>query len=401
MRLEPAALQQPESLGLLAVIALESSAAGDTRLVGLSVAGRIVQQLAAAGIPEIWIASPWRALDAATLDDIARLAPHASVRVMDHASVSRSLEGRDPQRVLVTNAEQMLPADAIRRFLTGHAKVLAHGERPVLWRPAQAANFAVPDLSGDRVEAGNGIIEVGPGASQALLRTAGKPQDGVISRWINRPISRQITGLALRIPGAEPIHATLGTAIIAALMFAAFLTGTHRGLIVGALLFQFASIFDGVDGEMARLTSRTSARGAALDSTIDMITNVVFLIGVTFNLFWHGSNTALYLGLWSLGALLLGLWLIGRRTVKMGQPLGFDLLKGGLDKGEASPTARAIVAFFTAVTSRDCFAFAFALMIVTGFAMLGLYLFVVFSTIWLTYVSVSLIAPASKRELQR
>jgi len=50
--------------------------------------------------------------------------------------------------------------------------------------------------------------------------------------------------------------------------------------LIGALLFQAASMFDGVDGEIARATYRTSRSGAALDSAIDAATNFAAMLGI-------------------------------------------------------------------------------------------------------------------------
>ena len=47
---------------------------------------------------------------------------------------------------------------------------------------------------------------------------------------------------------------------IALPMFLLLLTGDDRGLLLGAIMFQVASIIDGVDGEMARATWRTCSR---------------------------------------------------------------------------------------------------------------------------------------------
>jgi CDP-L-myo-inositol myo-inositolphosphotransferase len=54
------------------------------------------------------------------------------------------------------------------------------------------------------------------------------------------------------------------------------------------VLFQLASIAEGIDGEIARATHRTSARGASLDSVTDGFTNCGFLLGAGVNLVMRG-----------------------------------------------------------------------------------------------------------------
>ncbi len=94
--------------------------------------------------------------------------------------------------------------------------------------------------------------------SWILLKRTVKPGDGVVSRWINRRVSRPMSAFLLMFPSVRPLHGTIGTALIGIAMVIALLTGTYAGMVAGALLFQFASIFDGVDGEIARVTFRST-----------------------------------------------------------------------------------------------------------------------------------------------
>src|SRR6266849_2624527 len=55
---------------------------------------------------------------------------------------------------------------------------------------------------------------------------------------------------------------------------------THETMIAGTFLFWFASISDGIDGEMARLTLTESARGEQLDTAVDHATYLLGYAGV-------------------------------------------------------------------------------------------------------------------------
>lgn len=55
---------------------------------------------------------------------------------------------------------------------------------------------------------------------------------------------------------------------------------TYRGVLLGALLFQIASIVDGCDGEVAKLTYRTSKFGQYIDSISDNLSLAAFLTGM-------------------------------------------------------------------------------------------------------------------------
>src|SRR4051812_23627444 len=121
-------------------------------------------------------------------------------------------------------------------------------------------------------------------AARQVLRETAKDSDGIVSKYLNRPLSRAISALLLQVPGFRPLHATIGTALIALAMGYELLFGGRHGLVWGGILFHAASVFDGVDGEVARATYRSSARGAFLDTIVDMMTNFLFYVGVTVSL---------------------------------------------------------------------------------------------------------------------
>ena len=376
----------PARLGILL-----ATVEADRRIAGVSVVGRAVQAFAASGLTEIWIvAPPGRPLAAATREDVARLCGQAELAWLEESDAPARLAGTDPSRALVASTTHILTADAVAAFATDGAALATNDRQPVLWRGALSPPAAAPVAIT--------ALPVDGRAHWALVRTSGKSGDGIVSRLINRRISQPISSLLLHLlPGVRPIHATVATALIAAVMFVVLLTGTAGGMVAGALLYQAASILDGVDGEIARLTTRFSASGAALDATIDAVTNALFLLGLTFNLHWQGYDYALYLGLWSLGAMSLGLWLIGRRTVDQGEPLGFDLIKRRMAQQEMSPFSRAVVWFFRTLTGRDCFAFLFAFLICIGVPMVSLYIFAGVAVIWISTVFLVLIASRRRK----
>lgn len=373
----------PAQLGILL-----ATVEADRRIAGVSAAGRAVQAFTASGLAEIWIVAPsGGSLAAATRDDVARLAGRVPIVWLDESEALARLANGGRPGLLVSTAAHVLTADAVSAFASGGAMLATSGGQPVLWRDG---------LSPPDAETTSTTITALPVDSRAhwtLVRASGKPEDGIVSRWLNRRISQPISGLLLLVlPWIRPIHATIATALIAALMFVVLLTGTAGGLVVGGLLYQAASILDGVDGEIARLTTRSSPAGATLDAAIDAATNALFLLGMTFNLHWQGYPFALYLGLWSLFAMSLGLWLIGRRAVDQGEPLGFDLIKRRMARQEMSPFARAVVWFFRTLTGRDCFAFLFAFLICIGVPMVSLYIFASVAVIWISTVFLVLIA---------
>ena len=204
-------------------------------------------------------------------------------------------------------------------------------------------------------------------ARQVLLAT-GKPTDGLVSRWLNRPVSRWISARVLLIPGVRPWHLTLVTAAIAFLMFALLCFGGRNGVVLGALLFHLASVVDGVDGEIARAAYRSSRRGALLDTSVDMATNLLFTLGVTLGLIrLHGPLYALVGGL-AVSIYLAGVLLLAALVRMSGQGPTFDLLKLIYSQRFPSGWRAHVVAAVRTATSRDFFAFLFALLALAGAA---------------------------------
>ena len=224
-------------------------------------------------------------------------------------------------------------------------------------------------------------------SASAILRATGKAGDGPVSRWLNRPVSRAISRLLLLLPFIRPIHATIGTALIAAIMVVVLVFGGPAGLLAGALLFQAASIFDGVDGEIARATFRTSRLGAAIDSVVDFVTNIGFIIGVIVNLAGQGAPYAVLVGGWGLALFVLGLGAVGWRSARGDQAFGFDLVKHAYAVRAPGTWLALLIRLATIVSGRDFFALLFAVLILAGQPMAVLYLFAAAATIWIMTVA--------------
>ena len=112
---------------------------------------------------------------------------------------------------------------------------------------------------------------------------SGKSQDGIVSRFLNRPISGLITRVLLRFP----ITPNAWTISIFPLLIVAFLflrQGDYAGVVIGCAIFQVYSILDGCDGEIARARSLVSKFGEKLDTLCDTIGSLLLVIGVGLGL---------------------------------------------------------------------------------------------------------------------
>lgn len=116
-------------------------------------------------------------------------------------------------------------------------------------------------------------------AERKLMSMWPKPTDGVISRWINRPISLRVTRL-LAPTGITPNQVSVLTLVLGLLAswFAAL--GGYAWWLAAAVAFQVASILDGTDGELASLTFRQTPFGAWMDTICDNVSYVAFMVGV-------------------------------------------------------------------------------------------------------------------------
>jgi len=238
------------------------------------------------------------------------------------------------------------------------------------------------------------IVEAGVAPPAALpdtwqvVRATGKLGDGLVSRWLNRPISQRITWLLLHFLPLRPVHVTAFNALVAVVMLAVLAFGGNAGLIAGGILFHVASVLDGVDGEMARATFRATPRGATLDSLVDMATNFFFLLGFTINLWRRDGALIGWMGVWSMAAMLIGNYLIARHTRARGAPLGYDMFKRS---GRITGPVDFVYWSVQTLSSRDCFAFLFMVLILFGLEWVALSIFAGIAVVWFPYVVVSLL----------
>ncbi|MBW2062976.1 MAG: NTP transferase domain-containing protein [Deltaproteobacteria bacterium] len=125
-------------------------------------------------------------------------------------------------------------------------------------------------------------------AEDYLLRhLKGKPADGPVARYINRPLSLRISRHLAKTP-VTPNQISLAAFLISLLAAALFMVGGYITLALGGLLAQLASIVDGCDGEISRLKFQASPFGGWFDAVLDRYADAFLLFGLT----WHayGKN---------------------------------------------------------------------------------------------------------------
>ncbi len=195
-------------------------------------------------------------------------------------------------------------------------------------------------------------------AERILLLRTGKSTDGPISRRFNRPQSRFFSRWFLKAGLSANAASAISLATGLACGFAAAQPGAFW-LAATGVLFQFASMFDGVDGEMARVTLRDSKVGAAIDSLADNLTYLATLVG--FGIGWMREGITEVEG-WSLVIVsvlvvltLFVILLFVRKYAPSASFVFFDRSVRRAARESNSVSLRAIDIFFRA-TRRDLLA---------------------------------------------
>nr|HID58125.1 hypothetical protein [Desulfobacterales bacterium] len=122
-----------------------------------------------------------------------------------------------------------------------------------------------------------------------LARLRGKQNDGPVSRYLNRPLSINISRYLARLP-VTPNQISLASFFCSVLAAKLFALGNYLALTAGGFLAQFASIIDGCDGEIARLKFQESKFGGWFDAVLDRYADAFLLLGLTWHVYTNNTN---------------------------------------------------------------------------------------------------------------
>lgn len=197
-------------------------------------------------------------------------------------------------------------------------------------------------------------------AGRLLFRSLRKETDGVISRHFNRWVSTFITRGLIKTP-ISPNQVTWSGLVVG--LLAGFLVshGLPRDVAMGGLLFQFASIYDGCDGEMAKLKMTSSRFGEWLDTVCDNVTYVAFFIGVILGVH-HQGGPAVPLGLMALFGIFMTLGIMYFYLLKFTNSGSLVTVQRDLVQDMEAHAQNFLVRFMTKakfIMKRDFFALLF------------------------------------------
>jgi CDP-L-myo-inositol myo-inositolphosphotransferase len=126
-------------------------------------------------------------------------------------------------------------------------------------------------------------------AEVALLESLTKPTDGIVSRHINRRVSRKISSLLSRTE-ISPNQISFTAFILGLLSGLLFAQGSWFSAVLGGVLAQSTSIVDGCDGEIARLRFKATSYGAWFDAVLDRYADAFITLGMTYGVWSTTGN---------------------------------------------------------------------------------------------------------------
>ena len=117
------------------------------------------------------------------------------------------------------------------------------------------------------------------------MNPKGKLQEGLVSYYLNRRVSRPLAKLLVPTP-VTPNQVSFASFVIALLSLGLFLSGHN---VWAGLAAQASSIVDGVDGDLARLKGMVTRFGGFFDAVLDRYADVATLAGLTYWSYEYGA----------------------------------------------------------------------------------------------------------------
>lgn len=266
------------STAALTAIVLADVPGPEVRVVGLTLAERARRVAEKAGASAVFVAR-------------------------DRASIAAWWRDQASSRVLVIRATDQLVHTPLVAGLLDHERAIAVDPDSGAYAGALIARDALADrvvaalVRGDDDGAvaaalvDSGAREIAHGelarhaattrrerraAAQMLYRIIHKPQDNAITRYLYRPLSFPLTRLLVHT-SITPNQITFVTALLVAL--GCCLVGSGD-VVAGTAIVLAASYVDCCDGEVARLRLETSRLGAWLDTIVDELSQVAYLLAL-------------------------------------------------------------------------------------------------------------------------
>ena len=191
---------------------------------------------------------------------------------------------------------------------------------------------------------------------------------GIVARHFNKRFSLPMSLVLARL-GMKPNPITYFNMLVGLLSGFLAWRGTPLSVVMAGVLFQLASILDGVDGEVAKFNRSGSQWGQWLDTIGDTLTFFLFVIGLTLGLYrsvghpwilWTGE-IAVFSSLMFAGIMLVFL----KKNSGSGSFVTYDRAFVGRVAAERGPLAT-FVRYGRYFIKKDAFAMIFFLLTLAG-----------------------------------
>ena len=156
-----------------------------------------------------------------------------------------------------------------------------------VWATLQSQGAHSIPLDGDvcvRITDARSVVRAEKALCQRL-RADTAASDGPLAHWVDRHISLLISCWLVKHTPLRPNHLTIIGTCVGLLAAAVLSAGTYWAGVAGTLLFLWAIIIDGCDGEVARLTFQESAFGQKFDVITDNVVHVAIFAGLAVGLY--------------------------------------------------------------------------------------------------------------------
>jgi CDP-L-myo-inositol myo-inositolphosphotransferase len=215
----------------------------------------------------------------------SRLGPGQSLRVAGRGLVAPEGVLTGLARVTASFARALEDAPPEHRTLENALSLLARREPVATWAVAELWQTVRPEPGPRETD-----LTL---ARRKVLAGAVGVADGVIARHLNRPVSRRITERLLS-RDVKPWQISVASFLSTLTAGLAFAIG-HAS--TGGLIAQFASVLDGVDGQVARVRYQDSPFGGVYDALLDRIGDAALIGGMTLYAWLMGAgHSAVALG---------------------------------------------------------------------------------------------------------
>lgn len=130
-------------------------------------------------------------------------------------------------------------------------------------------------------------------AENEVLARSRKQSDSAVAKWFDRRISAALTR---RILGTDtmPNQVTLANMLLGVAGAVMLLAPSHAARVVGGMLLVLTVIFDGCDGEIARVKFLESNAGRLLDFFTDNVVNATAILAAGLGYYLHGGSVFYY-----------------------------------------------------------------------------------------------------------